>query len=133
MLSAESNWTRCALCFLCSKCEEVVTPLPEKLGEFCPRCVCKYEARNTKVVVVVVLLLIVALAFLSAYTLFLQVLEPVLNRAPLFAPRTRLLVRVSPLPPSPCIRRPLLTLLISPLIAPLSLTAIAALIDYRTI
>jgi len=66
-------------------CEYVVLP---KLGvdikgrenEFCPRCECKYESRNTTTIKVVVILVTWVISLLVVYMGFLLCLEPLLNK-----------------------------------------------------
>ena len=36
--------------YSCSKCETVVNPPASILKEFCPRCECKWQRRNTKTI-----------------------------------------------------------------------------------
>lgn len=66
-------------------CEGVVMPhvdtdLRDKAAEFCPRCECKYEIRNTMTIRVCVILLICVVALLTLYMAFLRCLEPLLNK-----------------------------------------------------
>jgi hypothetical protein len=47
-------------CFLCSNCDTVILPrvgddIKGKEQEFCPRCECKYESRNTTIIKVCML------------------------------------------------------------------------------
>lgn len=70
---------------ICSKCEFVVLPkyadkIRGKEQEFCPRCECKYENRNTSVIKVVVVMVIWVISLLVVYMLFLILLEPLLNK-----------------------------------------------------
>ncbi|XP_076306885.1 uncharacterized protein CG1161-like [Tachypleus tridentatus] len=48
--------------------------------EFCPRCECRYESRNTTTIRVVVIIIIWAISVLVVYMLFLMCLDPLLNR-----------------------------------------------------
>lgn len=69
----------------CSNCMDVVIPkianqLNGKEGEFCPRCECKYENRNTTIIKVVVIIVIWIIAALVVYMAFLIVLDPLLNK-----------------------------------------------------
>jgi len=65
-------------------CEYVVMPTigdPNvKEGEFCPRCECRYERRNTRTIRVCVILLIWVIAVLTLYMGFLRCLDPLLNK-----------------------------------------------------
>jgi len=66
-------------------CEEVVVPhirkiLDGKEGEFCPRCSCKYNKRNTTIIQVIVIIVIWVVSLLIIYMLFLMCLEPLLNK-----------------------------------------------------
>ncbi|XP_044764694.1 uncharacterized protein LOC123321289 isoform X1 [Coccinella septempunctata] len=66
-------------------CMDVVIPkianqLNGKEGEFCPRCECKYENRNTTIIKVVVIIVIWIIAALVVYMAFLIVLDPLLNK-----------------------------------------------------
>lgn len=51
-----------------------------KEKEFCPRCECKYESRNTTTIKVVVILIIWVISLLVVYMLFLMCLDPLLNK-----------------------------------------------------
>jgi hypothetical protein len=51
-----------------------------KEQEFCPRCECKYENRNTTVIKVVVIIVIWIISLLCIYMLFLMCLDPLLNK-----------------------------------------------------
>lgn len=67
------------------KCEYVVMPqaddyVREKEKEFCPRCECKYERRNTTTIFVVVIIIIWVISLLTVYMLFLMCLDPLLNK-----------------------------------------------------
>jgi len=58
----------------------VDSALREKAAEFCPRCECKYETRNTTTIRVCVILLIWVVALLTLYMGFLRCLDPLLNK-----------------------------------------------------
>lgn len=75
---------------LFSTCENVVQPRHDKVEEYCPRCRCRYERRNTKLIAGIVVSLIVLTALLAAYALFLQVLEPLLDRSRIIPRRNHL-------------------------------------------
>jgi len=68
-------------------CDSVVLPKIEqqfnmtgKEGEFCPRCDCRYESRNTTIIKVVVIFVIWIVSLLMIYMLFLMCLDPLLNK-----------------------------------------------------
>ncbi|XP_066148238.1 uncharacterized protein CG1161 [Euwallacea fornicatus] len=67
-------------------CEEVMIPqVADKLStnevrEFCPRCECKYENRNTTVIRYVVIIVIWVISILVVYMMFLIILDPLLNK-----------------------------------------------------
>ncbi|KAE8752737.1 TMEM9 Family Protein [Frankliniella occidentalis] len=67
-------------------CRDVVLPKlsdAEKAGlppEFCVRCDCKYENRNTTIIKVVVIIVIWIISLLVVYMLFLICLDPLLNK-----------------------------------------------------
>ncbi|XP_070501010.1 uncharacterized protein CG1161 isoform X1 [Chironomus tepperi] len=66
-------------------CDSVILPkyadkIKGKEQEFCPRCECKHENRNTTVIKVVVIIVIWIISLLSIYMLFLNLLEPLLNK-----------------------------------------------------
>jgi len=66
-------------------CDAVVLPkvrsiLNGKEGEFCPRCDCKHESRNTTIIKVVVIIVIWIVSLLMIYMLFLMCLDPLLNK-----------------------------------------------------
>ncbi|KAK9877108.1 hypothetical protein WA026_016853 [Henosepilachna vigintioctopunctata] len=66
-------------------CMDLVIPkiankLNGKEGEFCPRCQCKYENRNTTIIKVVVIIVIAIISILIIYMAFLIILDPVLNK-----------------------------------------------------
>ncbi|KAJ0184026.1 hypothetical protein K1T71_000449 [Dendrolimus kikuchii] len=66
-------------------CDGVIIP---KVGseikgheqEFCPRCECKYETRNTTVIMVVVIMVLWVLTLLSGYMGFMICLDPLINK-----------------------------------------------------
>lgn len=70
----------------CSNCDGVILPkldavrLQGKEQEFCPRCECKYENRNTAIIKVVVIIVIWVISLLVVYMLFLICLDPLLNK-----------------------------------------------------
>lgn len=51
-----------------------------KEKEFCPRCECKYENRNTAIIKVVVIIVIWVISILVIYMAFLIILDPLLNK-----------------------------------------------------
>ncbi|XP_076350418.1 uncharacterized protein CG1161-like [Tachypleus tridentatus] len=51
-----------------------------KEKEFCPRCDCRYERRNTTTIRVVVILIIWVISLLVVYMIFLMLLDPFLNK-----------------------------------------------------
>lgn len=66
-------------------CVGVVLPrigdkLKEKEKEFCPRCECVYENRNTTIIKVVVVIVIWIISLLACYMMFLSCLDPLLNK-----------------------------------------------------
>ncbi|KAK3865431.1 hypothetical protein Pcinc_028959 [Petrolisthes cinctipes] len=66
-------------------CDNVVLPkvAPDIRGrerEFCPRCECKYESRNSTTIKVVVILVIWIISLLVVYMAFLLCLDPLLNK-----------------------------------------------------
>uniref|UniRef100_A0A224Z6L4 Protein containing Tmemb 9 domain n=1 Tax=Rhipicephalus zambeziensis TaxID=60191 RepID=A0A224Z6L4_9ACAR len=65
-------------------CEGVILPQANDIkgreSEFCPRCKCRYERRNTTTIRVLVILIIWVISLLSVYMLFLMCLDPLLNR-----------------------------------------------------
>lgn len=67
------------------KCESVVIPkisdhIKDKEKEFCPRCECTYEYRNTTIIKVVVIIVIWVISILVIYMAFLIILDPLLNK-----------------------------------------------------
>jgi len=53
----------------------------EKLPEaFCPRCVCRYEQRNTTVIKVVVVMIICVISLLVLYMGYLLLIDPILQK-----------------------------------------------------
>jgi len=72
-------------------CEYVVLPHLQfdiKGNEFCPRCECKYESRNTTTIKVVVILVTWILSLLVVYMGFLLCLEPLLKRRNVYQHQT---------------------------------------------
>lgn len=68
-----------------SNCDGVILPrigedLKGKEQEFCPRCECKYENRNTTIIKVVVIIVIWVISLLVIYMAFLIILDPLLNK-----------------------------------------------------
>ncbi|XP_063702990.1 uncharacterized protein CG1161 [Culicoides brevitarsis] len=69
-------------------CDEVILPrlakknisINGKEKEFCPRCECKYENRNTTTIKVIVIIVIFVISILCVYMLFLFLLDPLLNK-----------------------------------------------------
>lgn len=66
-------------------CEAVVIPMiphNESINEkeFCPRCSCRYETRNSTTIRVVVIIVIWIISLLVIYMLFLKCLDPLLNK-----------------------------------------------------
>ena len=57
--------------------EEGHQKLPEA---FCPRCVCRYEQRNTTVIKVVVVMIICVISLLVLYMGYLLLIDPVILR-----------------------------------------------------
>ncbi|KAF7286084.1 hypothetical protein GWI33_008031 [Rhynchophorus ferrugineus] len=51
-----------------------------EIKEFCPRCECKYENRNTTIIRYVVIIVIWVISILVVYMLFLIILDPFLNK-----------------------------------------------------
>lgn len=54
--------------------------LQGKEQEFCPRCECKYQNRNTTVIKVGVIIVIWVISVLVIYMAFLIILDPLLNK-----------------------------------------------------
>jgi len=52
----------------------------EMLKQFCPRCNCNFEVRNTTTMKIVVIIIICILALLFIYMGFLLCLDPLMNR-----------------------------------------------------
>lgn len=68
-----------------STCDMMVLPkigkeIAGKEQEFCPRCECKYENRNTTIIRVVVIIVICVISTLVIYMAFLIILDPLLNK-----------------------------------------------------
>lgn len=66
-------------------CVGVILPrigdkLVNKEKEFCPRCECIYENRNTTIIKVVVIIVIWIISLLACYMAFLSCLDPLLNK-----------------------------------------------------
>ncbi|CAB3226447.1 unnamed protein product [Arctia plantaginis] len=66
-------------------CEVVILPfmtdqLKDRQQEFCPRCECKYENRNTTIIKVVVIIVIWVIMLLVVYMGFLICLDPLINK-----------------------------------------------------
>lgn len=70
-------------------CDFVVLPslddnVQAKAKEFCPRCECKYESRNTATIRFFVIFIIGMISFLVIYMAFLIILEPWMHRRSIF-------------------------------------------------
>lgn len=68
-----------------SNCDDMVLPkvgkdIAGKEQEFCARCECKYENRNTTIIKVVVIIVIWVISILVIYMAFLIILDPLLNK-----------------------------------------------------
>ncbi|XP_063244778.1 uncharacterized protein CG1161 [Bacillus rossius redtenbacheri] len=66
-------------------CDSVILPqvgedIKGREQEFCRRCECKYESRNTTIIQVVVIIVIWVISLLVIYMLFLICLDPLLNK-----------------------------------------------------
>ncbi|XP_077302567.1 uncharacterized protein CG1161 [Arctopsyche grandis] len=66
-------------------CDGVILPrvgedIKGKEQEFCPRCECIYENRNTTIIMVVVIIVIWVIMLLVVYMGFLICLDPLLNK-----------------------------------------------------
>ncbi|XP_055693481.1 uncharacterized protein CG1161 [Lutzomyia longipalpis] len=66
-------------------CDGVILPrvgdkIKGKEQEFCPRCECKNEIRNTTIIKVVVIIVIWIISLLACYMAFLSCLDPLLNK-----------------------------------------------------
>ncbi|XP_063545909.1 uncharacterized protein CG1161-like isoform X1 [Cydia strobilella] len=66
-------------------CDGVILPQVGELikgreQEFCPRCECKYENRNTTIIKVVVIIVIWVIMLLVVYMGFLICLDPLINK-----------------------------------------------------
>uniref|UniRef100_A0A6M2DXP3 Uncharacterized protein n=1 Tax=Xenopsylla cheopis TaxID=163159 RepID=A0A6M2DXP3_XENCH len=66
-------------------CDGVILPrigdeIKGKEQEFCPRCECKYQTRNTTIIRFVVIMVIWIISLLVVYMLFLICLDPLLNK-----------------------------------------------------
>lgn len=65
------------------KCENVVDKdIQETTLNFCDRCECQWQRRNTTTIKVVVILIICIVALLFLYMLFLLCLDPLMSRRP---------------------------------------------------
>lgn len=69
-------------------CDGVVLPqlgptMQGKAKEFCPRCECKYESRNTSTIRWVVIFIIGIISFLVVYMGFLMLLDPLIHKCKL--------------------------------------------------
>ena len=61
-------------------CRTVVNPPEKNAKEFCPRCDCHYETRNTKTIQVVIIIIICVVSMLVVYMVFLLCLDPLMGR-----------------------------------------------------
>ncbi|KAK8401862.1 hypothetical protein O3P69_001155 [Scylla paramamosain] len=61
-------------------CPRVADMIRGHEQEFCPRCECKYESRNSTTIKVVVILVIWVISLLVVYMSFLLCLDPLLNK-----------------------------------------------------
>ncbi len=66
-------------------CDYVVLPqlsrdIQDKAKEFCPRCECKYESRNTSTIRFVIIFIIGIISFLVVYMTFLMLLDPLIHK-----------------------------------------------------
>lgn len=66
-------------------CDFVVLPqltpeVQDKAKEFCPRCECKYESRNTAIIRFFVIFIIGIISFLVVYMIFLMILDPWIHK-----------------------------------------------------
>ena len=66
-------------------CDFVVLPqlssdVQSKAKEFCPRCECKYESRDTSIIRFFVIFIIGVISFLVIYMLFLMILDPWIHK-----------------------------------------------------
>ncbi|KAM3968481.1 proton-transporting V-type ATPase complex assembly regulator TMEM9 [Aphomia sociella] len=66
-------------------CDGVILPrvgdeIKGREQEFCPRCDCNYETRNTTVIMVVVIIVLWLLMLLSVYMGFLICLDPLIKK-----------------------------------------------------
>ena len=73
----------------CSHCDCLNVVIPslyvedhvEKLPEaFCPRCVCRYEQRNTVIIKVVVSMILCIISFLTLYMGYLFFIDPIFSK-----------------------------------------------------
>ncbi|XP_050360835.1 uncharacterized protein CG1161-like [Nymphalis io] len=66
-------------------CDGVILPkvddeIRENAHIFCPRCDCRYETRNSTIIMVVVILVVWLVVLLIGYYIFLMVLEKLVSR-----------------------------------------------------
>ncbi|VVC86151.1 proton-transporting V-type ATPase complex assembly regulator TMEM9-like isoform X2 [Leptidea sinapis] len=66
-------------------CDGVILPLMsdeirDNAQVFCPWCECKYETRNTTIIMVVVIIVLWILMLLTAYLIFLMILDPLVTK-----------------------------------------------------
>ncbi|XP_053623696.1 proton-transporting V-type ATPase complex assembly regulator TMEM9-like isoform X2 [Plodia interpunctella] len=66
-------------------CEMVVLPhvgisIKGRGQALCPQCECKYEMRNTRVIMIVVILVLWLLMLLSIYMAFIMCLDPLMKK-----------------------------------------------------
>ncbi|KAF7495191.1 Transmembrane protein 9 [Sarcoptes scabiei] len=66
-------------------CDFVVLPqltsdVQSKAKEFCPRCECKYESRDTSIIRFFVIFIIGVISFLVVYMIFLMILDPWIHK-----------------------------------------------------
>ncbi|CAK1554685.1 unnamed protein product [Leptosia nina] len=47
---------------------------------FCPKCECRYESRNTTIIMIVVIVVLWTLMLLCAYSIFLTLLQPLVGK-----------------------------------------------------
>lgn len=66
-------------------CDFVVLPqltpdIQNKTKEFCPRCECKFESRDTSIIRFFVIFVIGVISFLVIYMIFLMILDPWIHK-----------------------------------------------------
>ncbi len=71
-------------------CDYVVLPqlgrdIQDKAKEFCPRCECKYESRNTSTIRFVIIFIIGIISFLVVYMTFLMLLDPLIHKCIIYS------------------------------------------------